>query len=102
MSALGAAHLAFWFLLVVSLYAALQLRRGSLDLVMRLGLAANLLGAAVLWLRTDKPVEGRTLLLLAHDHGVTSGDLLMVLPTALAVVVLRGQVGRVSALLKRR
>jgi hypothetical protein len=102
MSALGAAHLAFWLLLLVSGYAGFQLVCGGLDATMRLGLTANLLGVAAVWLRADKPVEGRTLYLLSPNHGVTTGDLLVALPGLLAGLVLWGQLGRVSARLKRR
>jgi hypothetical protein len=102
MSALGAAHLALGLLLTVCLYAGWQLARGGLDVLMRLGIATNLVGAAFVWLRSNKPVEGRTLLLLATDHGITSADCLVLLPAVLALALLWGQVGRVSALLKRR
>jgi hypothetical protein len=102
MSALGAAHLALGLLLVVSAYTGYQLSRGGLDLHMRMGLVANLTGVAAVWLRSDKPVEGATLVLLGPGHGLTKADCLVALPAVLVVLLLWDQRGRVSALLKRR
>jgi hypothetical protein len=76
-------------LLVVSAYAWDQVRRGALDALMRAGLLLNLFGVAVLWLRTDKPMEGPILLVLATRHGITLADLLIVVPLAAVVGVLR-------------
>jgi hypothetical protein len=80
-----AADLGLLLLLAVSGYAVLQARRGGLDPLMRAGLVVNLLGVAVLWLRTDKPVEGATLVVLAARHGITVADLLVALPLAVAL-----------------
>lgn len=102
MPALFAAGLGLLLLLAVTGYAPDQLRRGGLDPLMRAGLVLNLTGVAVLWLRTDKPVEGRVLLVLGTGHGLTASDLLVVLPLAVALPLVTGQVSRVSALLKRR
>ena len=96
-----AAYLGLTMLLLVSGFAALQVRRGGLDAVMRAGLTVNLAGVALLWLRTDKPVEGPILVVLAPQHGITVADLLVAVPMLVALGV-SGQSVRVSALLKRR
>ncbi|MCU1602731.1 MAG: hypothetical protein JWO22_3440 [Frankiales bacterium] len=95
-----AAYLGMAMLLLVSGYAADQVRRGGLDLAMSAGLVTNLLGVAVLWLRTDKPIEGATLLTLATRHGLTVADLLVAVPLLMALAV--AQSVRVSAREKRR
>ena len=100
MSALLAARLGLLLLGLVTGYAWWQRRRGGLDLLMRAGLAVNLLGAAVLWIRTDKPVEGPTVVPLGTTHGVTVADLLV--GPALLLVLLLARDQRVSARLKRR
>jgi len=102
--ALLAAYLGMAMLLVVSGFAVMQLRRGGLDLTMGAGLVVNLAGVGVLWLRTDKPIEGPTLLTLGVGHGLTVADLLVAVPVlvAAAVTVAVAQSVRVSALLKRR
>ena len=97
-----AADLGLLLLLGVSGYAVAQVRRGGLDPLMRTGLVVNLLGVAVLWLRTDKPVEGTTLVVLGTRHGITVADLLVALPLAVAAWLAVGQSSRVSARLKRR
>ena len=43
--------------------------------------------AAVVWVRINGPVEGRTLLVLSRNHGVTSADMLSVLALAGAAVL---------------
>lgn len=96
-----AAYLAGALLLVVCGYAVREVRRGALDALMQAGLASNLFGIAVLWLRADKPVEGPVLLAMAHSHGVTVADLLTVLPVAVIGWLLR-QSARVSARENRR
>lgn len=101
MSALLAAQLGLLLLVAVSGYAWDQVRRGGLDLLMRAGLAANLLGVAVLWLRTDKPVEGSILLVLGPRHGVTVADLLVALPLGVLVRVLAGQWSQLRVLADR-
>jgi len=53
----------------------------------RLLLAALLVVAAMIWVRINKPVEGRTLLELTQNHGVTTADLLSVVALAMAVVL---------------
>jgi hypothetical protein len=53
----------------------------------RLLLAALLVIAAVIWARINKPVEGRTLLELTSNHGVTTADLLSLVALAMAVVL---------------
>lgn len=53
----------------------------------RLLLAALLVVAAVIWVRINKPVEGRTLLELTSSHGVTTADLLSLVALAMAVVI---------------
>jgi hypothetical protein len=53
----------------------------------RLLLAALLVIAAVIWVRINKPVEGRTLLELTSNHGVTTADLLSLVALAMAVVI---------------
>jgi hypothetical protein len=57
------------------------------SLVRRLLLAALLVVAAVVWVRINGPVEGRTLLVLSRNHGVTSADMLSVLALAGAAVL---------------
>ncbi len=99
-SPLLAAYLGMALLLLVSGYAAAQVRRGGLDRAMRAGLLVNLAGVAVLWLRTDKPIEGRTLLVLGERHGLTVADLLVVVPLLVAGAV--AQSVRVSARENRR
>lgn len=84
-----AAFLSFALLLSVSGFAWAQSRRGGLDVLARAGLGFNLLGTAVLWLRTDKPVEGRVLVVLSQRHGVTTADLLVALPLLLCAQLLR-------------
>lgn len=76
---------------LTSAFACGQLRRGGLDHIMRTGLVVNLAGAAVLWWRTDKPIEGATLLVLGPRHGVTVADLLSVLPLAVAGCLMVGE-----------
>jgi hypothetical protein len=102
MTARLAAQLGLLLLLAVSAYAHVQRRRGGLDRVMTAGLVVNLAGVAGLWLRTDKPFEGPTLLALGTGHGLTVADLLVVVPFALAWRLSSDQGLRVSALLKRR
>ena len=85
-----AAYLGMLMLLSVSTFAVGQVRQGGLDHIMRSGLVVNLLGAAVLWLRTDKPIEGPILLVIAPSHGVTLADLLVALPLAVASRVVIG------------
>lgn len=102
MSRLGAAELAFWLLLAVCVYAGSQLRRGGLDVQMRLGLAANLVGIGFVWLRANKPLEGPTLLVVSTGHGLTLGDVLVLVPAALTTVLVRRQVSLVLARLNRR
>ena len=53
----------------------------------RLLIAALLVVAAVIWVRINHPVEGRTLLVLADNHGITTADLLSVIALAMAVVI---------------
>jgi hypothetical protein len=53
----------------------------------RLLLAALLVVAAVIWVRINKPVEGRTLLELTSNHGVTTADLLSLVALAMALVI---------------
>jgi hypothetical protein len=55
--------------------------------VRRLLLAALLVVAAVVWVRINGPVEGRTLLVLSPTHGVTSADLLSLLALGGAAVL---------------
>jgi hypothetical protein len=102
-SAHTAAGLGFGLLAASCGFAWWQIRQGALDLASRLGLGVHLLGMAVLWLRTDKPVEGTILLRLGERHGLTAADLLVVVPAALSLW-LTGlvQPSRVSARLKRR
>ena len=90
MLALAAAYLGLLVMLGVSAFAADQVRRGGLDHIMRSGLVVNLAGAAVLWLRTDKPVEGPVLLIIRPGHGITVADVLVALPLALAARVVLG------------
>ena len=59
------------------------------SLVRRLLLAALLVVAAVVWVRINGPVEGRTLLVLSPTHGVTSADMLSLLALAARHVVVR-------------
>ncbi|WP_433783308.1 hypothetical protein ACQPX6_25050 [Actinomycetospora sp. CA-101289] len=53
----------------------------------RLLLAALLVVAAVIWVRINKPVEGRVLLELTSRHGVTTADMLALVALAMAVVI---------------
>lgn len=53
----------------------------------RLVLAGVLVIGAVLWLRVNKPVEGRTLIELSSRHGITTADLLSLAALLLAVLV---------------
>jgi hypothetical protein len=46
-------------------------------------LAFGLIAAAVIWLLVNAPVEGRVLLVLTPDHGITVADL----PSFAAIVV---------------
>ncbi|MCU1622022.1 MAG: hypothetical protein JWL79_867 [Frankiales bacterium] len=96
-----AADLGLLLMLLVSGYAAGQVRRGGLDDLMCAGILANLLGVAALWLRVDKPMEGPILLVLGPRHGVTVADLLVVVPVAVAGWLVAGQRSRVRALLTR-
>jgi hypothetical protein len=100
-SAKLAADLGLLLMLLVSGYAADQVRRGGLDDLMRAGILANLLGVVALWLRVDKPMEGPILLVLGPRHGVTVADLLVVVPVAVAGWLVAGQRSRVRALLSR-
>jgi hypothetical protein len=102
MTAKLAAQFGLLLLLAVCGYAHRQRRIGGLDRIMTAGLVVNLLGVAGLWLRTDKPYEGPTLIGLGTRHGVTVADLLVVVPFALAWRLSSDQGLRVSALLKRR
>ncbi|MFN2538240.1 MAG: hypothetical protein ABR549_08815 [Mycobacteriales bacterium] len=103
MSARLAADLGLLMLLAVSGFAFRQLRQGGLDVISRAGLFVNLAGVSVLWLRTDKAMEGPILVVLGARHGVTTADLLVFVPAVLCLwltdVV---QVSLVSARLKRR
>jgi hypothetical protein len=101
-SALLAARIGLVLLLAVSGFAADQLRRGGLDALMRNGLLANLLGVTALWLRTDKPIEGRILWVIAPRHGITTADLLVMLPVGVATALLSDHGSRVLARLNRR
>lgn len=53
----------------------------------RLVAAALLVVGAVVWLRINKPVEGRTLLEITQNHGFTTADLLSVAALLLALVI---------------
>lgn len=55
--------------------------------VRRLLLAALLVVAAVIWVRINGPVEGRTLLVLTEGRGVTVADLLSVVALLMALVL---------------
>jgi len=101
-TAAAAAGLGLLLLVCVTAFAAHQVRLGRLDHIMRTGLVTNLVGTAVLWLRTDKPYEGRTLLLLGPGHGVTTADLLVVLPLAVATRVIVGETVRWRAVVPER
>lgn len=46
-------------------------------------LAFGLIAAAVIWLLVNAPVEGRVLLVLTPDHGITVADL----PSFAAIIV---------------
>ena len=85
MTARAAADLGLLLLVASCAFAFAQLRQGGLDLVSRAGLFVNLAGTSVLWLRTDKPVEGAILLRLGPGHGLTSADLLVVVPGLLCL-----------------
>ena len=98
-----AADLGLLLLLAVCAFAWQQLRRGGLDLISRTGLFVNLVGVSALWLRTDKPMEGPILMVIAPRHGVTLADVLVVVPGLLCLRLLElGQPSRVSARLNRR
>lgn len=53
----------------------------------RLLLAVLLVVAAVIWVKINHPVEGRTLFELSRNHGVTTADLLSLVALAMAVVL---------------
>lgn len=55
--------------------------------VRRLLLAALLVVGAVIWVRINGPVEGRTLLVLSRNHGVTVADMLSVVALLMAAVL---------------
>jgi hypothetical protein len=50
-------------------------------------LAAGLVVAAVVWFRVNGPVEGKVLIVLSYNHGVTVADLLSVAAVLLAAVL---------------
>lgn len=56
--------------------------------VRRALLAVILVAAGLVWLRVDEPIEGRVLLELTPNHGITSADLLSVAAFAAAVILL--------------
>lgn len=91
MPALPAAALGMLVVLLTSGFAWGQVRQGGLDHIMRTGLVVNLVGAAILWLRTDKPIEGSTLFVLGPRHGLTVADLLALLPLAVAGCLVIGE-----------
>jgi hypothetical protein len=103
MTARGAADLGLILVAASTAFAFLQLRRGGLDVISRVGLFVNLAGMSVLWLRTDKAMEGPILLQFGTRHGLTVADLLVLFPAVLCLW-LTGvlQPLRVSARLNRK
>ncbi|HEX8489102.1 MAG TPA: hypothetical protein VF642_11205 [Propionibacteriaceae bacterium] len=55
--------------------------------VTRCLLAALLVVAAVVWFRVNGPVEGKVLIVLSYNHGVTVADLFSVAAVLLAVAL---------------
>ncbi|MEJ2866357.1 hypothetical protein WCD74_01185 [Actinomycetospora sp. OC33-EN08] len=53
----------------------------------RVLLAVLLVVAAVIWVRINGPVEGRVLLELAEERGITTADLLSLVAVAMALVL---------------
>ena len=53
----------------------------------RVLMAILLVIAAVIWVRINGPVEGRTLLVLSQNHGITVADMLSVVALAMAAVI---------------
>ena len=54
----------------------------------RVAIAGLLVAAALIWVLVDGPVEGPTLLVLGHGHGVTVADLASVVAVVFAAAVL--------------
>lgn len=50
-------------------------------------IAVLLVAAAVVWFLVNDPVEGRTLLVVTPQHGLTEADLLSIAAVALAAVL---------------
>lgn len=50
-------------------------------------LAVILVCAGIVWLRINEKIEGRILLTLSRDHGVTTADLLSLAAFVAAVVI---------------
>lgn len=55
----------------------------------RVIVAAVLVSCACLWLVANAPVEGPVLVLVSHNHGITTADLLVIPPIAAAWALLR-------------
>ena len=81
---LRAAYESLALLLVVCAYAGtIVAPRRRLHRRARYVLVAQLALTAVTWLGCNGPIEGRTLVTLAPHHGITTSDLLVLLPAAL-------------------
>lgn len=59
--------------------------------LLRVGVLLVLLSGC--WLVVNGPLEGRTLFVITHSHGVTAGDLVVVPVLALAAVLLLSAAG---------
>lgn len=81
-----AAYLSLALMLTASTFVAYQLGRGHLRRLERFVMAFDLLGYALLWLRTNAPFEGTVLVLVSPSHGLTAGDFLATFPVVLAAV----------------
>jgi hypothetical protein len=60
----------------------------------RLSSAAGLVVLGLIWLVIDKPVEGRTLVRLSYNHGITEADLLSLLLFFVAGLLVLGTLRR--------
>jgi hypothetical protein len=74
--------------------AAAALARRDLRRDERRSLGANLVLIALIWLVASKGAEGTTLITFGKGHGLTSSDLVALLPLGLAAWIVREELRR--------
>ncbi len=90
MDSLLAAYLALGLLGACTLLTCLVASTtGRADARVRAVASGQLIGVAVLWLSVNTPIEGPVLVRFTVDHGLTTADVVGVVPAAVALWCLR-------------